>query len=66
MFGVKSQNYIDQQEEKVFKVNKIKVQELPEIEQFCWKMNKMAEIVEYLFDRSINQEEKLASDYKRN
>ena len=31
LFGVKSQNYIDQQEERVFKVNKVNVQELPEI-----------------------------------
>jgi hypothetical protein len=42
LFGVKCQGYIDQQEERVFKVNKVNVQELPEIDQFCWKMNKMA------------------------
>ena len=63
---MKTQNYIDQQEEKVMRVNKVQVQELPELDQFCWKMNRMAEIVEYLFDKSLTHDEKIGSDNKRN
>lgn len=48
------------------RVNKVQVQELPELDQFCWKMNRMAEIVEYLFDKSLTHDEKIGSDNKRN
>lgn len=66
MFGVKCQSYIDRVEEKSFKTHKIEVKELSDIDGFCWKMNRMAEMLEYLMGMSEKHEEKIGNDNKRN
>jgi Mg2+ and Co2+ transporter CorA len=65
LFGQQSQNYIDEQEEKMFKAQRTQVKDLPELEQFCWKMNRMAEIVELLMGKSEDHEQRIGADGKR-
>ena len=38
---------------------------MPDLEQFCWKMNRMAEMVEYLMNKSEVHDEKLNNDNRR-
>ena len=36
-----------------------------ELDQFCWKMNKMAQILDYLMEKSEDHETRLNNDNKR-
>lgn len=38
---------------------------MSDLDEFCWKMNRIAEIVEYLFIQSENHEEKINGDNRK-
>ena len=65
LFGTKCQQYIDKDEEKQFKAYKTEVKDLSELDQFCWKMNRMAQMVEYLMDKAEQHDDKINNDNKR-
>ena len=59
------QKYIDQDEEKQFKAYKTEVKDLVDLDQYCWKMNKMAQMMEYIMDKTEKHEDRLNNDNKR-
>lgn len=65
LFGVACQKYIDKDEEKQFKPHKTELKDLADLDQFCWKMNKMAQMTEYLMDKTEKHEDRLNNDNKR-
>ena len=52
-------------EEKSYESHKVDVNSLSDLDQFCLKMQQMAEMVDYLMNKSEDHENRLNIDNKR-